>query len=239
MKKGILILLFLGFISSLNSQHYLDVQAGYSAINPTQWNRTISAYAFARPWLSDVQPNLKSGFCTSIAYSGVIAKGIFLSPTFSHQVFKSSAETQNSKTDIKIRWMSAGVGVDIYPREFGLDSVGHTFRPFLRVGGGASSLLPRVRFNDSLSTVDDELYKPIVWTYQFNVGIGSRFAINKFLDVTPMVSAAYYPSINLEDFRYALHGTSSPNLSDVQKLVNLQFMIAVSIRLGLPKEEKE
>ena len=230
----------LGAVSLLsNAQHYLDVQAGFSGINPTQWNRTISAYSFARPWLTNEQPNLKSGFNTSLAYSGVIAKGIFLSPTLSHQVFKSVAETAPSKTEIKIRWMSAGLFVDIYPREFGLDSVGHTFRPFVRVGGGASSILPRVRFNDSLATVDDEAYKPIVWTYQFNVGIGSRFAINKFLDVTPMISAAYYPTIDLEDFRYALHGTSSPNLSDVQRLVNLQFMLAISLRLGLPKEEKE
>jgi hypothetical protein len=239
MKKGLLILGTLCISILGNAQHYLDIQAGYSGVNPTQWNRTISAYSFARPWLTDVQPNIKTALNTSLAYSGVIAKGIFLTPSLSHQVFKSLAETVPSKTEIKIRWMSANLNIDIYPREFGLDSVGHTFRPFVRLGGGASSLLPRVRFNDSLSMVDDENYKPVIWSYQFNFGIGSRFAINNFLDISPIISAAYYPNINLEDFRYALHGTASPNLSDVQKLVNLQFMIAISIRLGLPKEEKD
>lgn len=237
--KRILILsfIFLSFIGK--SQHYLDVQVGYSGINPTQWNRTISAYSFARPWLTDIQPFLRSGFVSSIGYSGVIARGIFLSPTLSYQTFKSTAETAPSKTDIKVRWMSGNLFVDIYPREFALDSVGHSFRPFLRVGGGASALLPRVRLNDSLSIVDDEVYNPVVWSYQIVVGLGARFAINKFIDVTPMISAGYYPNINLEDFRYALHGTASPNLSDIQKLTNLQFLVAISIRLGLPKEEKE
>jgi len=237
--KRILILGFICLSSIGKSQHYLDVQVGYSGINPTQWNRTISAYSFARPWLTDTQPMLKSGFVSSIGYSGVIARGIFLSPTLSHQTFRSVAETAPSNTDIKVRWMSGNLFVDIYPREFGLDSVGHTFRPFVRVGGGASALLPRVRFNDSLATVNDEVYDPVVWSYQFVGGIGARIALNKFIDITPMISAGYYPTIDLEDFRFAIHGTSSPNLSDTQKLTNLQFLLAISVRLGLPKDDQD
>jgi hypothetical protein len=231
MKKIVSIILLL-FTFSAQGQRHLDVSSGYSFINPVDWNRTISAYNFARPWLDEKQPELHSAFSAGLNYSGVISKGLFLSPSLSHQMFKSKAENGNSKADIRFRWMSAELDLDIYPLEFGLDSVGFKIRPFVRVGGGASALLPRVLINDSLSIARGEVYDPIIWTYQFTAGLGCRFSISPTIDITPVFSTSYFPSIDLENFRYALHGTEYPDLTDITSVFRWQFTVALSIRLG-------
>lgn len=231
MKNLALIFLFIIPFSS-QGQRYLDIQTGYSFINPTEWNRTISAFNFARPWLDEKQPELHNSLNLGLSYSGVIGKGLFLSPSLSHQMFRSFSENGNSKTEISLRWMSAELALDIYPLEFGLDSVGFKIRPFIRVGGGASALLPRVYMNDSLSLAKGEDYNPIVWTYQFTTGIGCKFSISPSMDITPMITSSYFPSVDLENFRFALHGTEFPNLTDIEQIFRWQFSVALSIRLG-------
>ncbi|MEX1190054.1 MAG: hypothetical protein WED33_12410 [Bacteroidia bacterium] len=230
--KKLSLFIFILLVSSASAQRHLDFQAGYSYINPTEWNKTISAYNYARPWLEEKQPELHSSFRIGVGYSGVIGKGLFLSPSLSHQIFSSYAENGNSKADLRFRWMSAELALDIYPMEFGLDSVSFKIRPFVRIGGGASAILPRVFLNDSLSTARDEEYNPIVWTYQFSGGIGCRFAISNTIDLTPMITTSYFPSIDIENFRYALHGTEQPGLTDIDKFMNWRFTLSLSIRLG-------
>ena len=237
MKKYILLGFLLGSVS-VKSQNHLDIGLSYGYSNPTAWNRSISAYNFARPWLKQPLPLLHNTMATSLSFSGVIARGLFLSPTISHSKFNSRTENLPSKAAVQIRWMQAGVGLDIYPMEFGLDSVGYRIRPFVRLGGGATALMPRVYINDSLSTVDDEPYKPLVWSYYFNGGIGCRISITRIIDATPYVGINYFPSIDLEDFNYALHGTAVPNLTNVQKALNLQAGLSLSIRLGAKKEDE-
>jgi hypothetical protein len=121
--------------------------------------------------------------------------------------------------------------LDVYPREFQLDSVTYTIRPFVRIGGGASCLLPRVRINNELVNVDDETYKPIIWSYQLSAGVGCRIALTKRIDVSPVVLYHFMPNVNLEDFSYVLHGTQVPDLNDKQKISNLMAMISLSFRL--------
>lgn len=108
--------------------------------------------------------------------------------------------------------------LDMYPREFQLDTVSYTIRPFVRLGAGGSSILPRVQINNALVDVDDETYKPILWTYQLTAGLGCRIALTKRIDLLPVFLYHFSPNIFLEDFSYALHGTQVPDLNDTQKL---------------------
>ncbi len=239
MKKYLILLLISCFSKSAETQNYLHLTGGYSYINPTEWNKTIGAYNFARPWLSKELPALHSGFSSSLGFSGVIGQGLFITPEFNFTRYTTSASNDPASTVVKLNWVRGQIYLDLYPREFGVDSVAFSVRPFVRLGGGASALLPRVTINDSLATVDDENYDPIIWTYQFSAGIGCRFEVAKHIDLIPMILFHFQPAVHLEDFSYALHGTQIPALTDHQKLNNLQLLLTLSIRLGRNDEDSE
>jgi hypothetical protein len=239
MKKILLILLLSISLNQVQAQRYLHLSAGYSDIRPDEWNKTISAYNFARPWLKNELPALRSAMTYGIGYSGVIGKGLFLTPDISYSRYVSAVVNEPANTTVDIRWFRGQMYLDVYPREFKLDSVGHVVRPFFRLGGGASSLLPRVTINDSLTTVDDEPYTPVVWSHQFSAGIGCRFNVAKHIDIVPVIMYHYQPGILLEDFSYALHGTQLPGLIDKQKMGNIQFMLTFSVRLGREDDRSE
>ena len=236
MKNIILLTLFLIFSFSLRAQNYLNLYSGYGITAPKEQNKSIEAFSYARPWLLEKQPLLEKTFTIGLGYTGILAKGLFISPDFQYNISKSFVENTNFKTNIEMHWWRGNINLDIYPLEFGLDSVGFRFRPFVRVGGGASAILPRINFNDSLATVNDEDYTPHFWTYQFSGGIGCRIYLNRIIDIMPFVQYNYQPSADIEDFNLALHGTSVPSLSNVSKVSNLQFLLSVSFKLGRSKE---
>lgn len=232
MKKSLLYLfLFASILHQVNAQRHINLYAGLSYINPTNWNRTIDAYNFSRPWLNNSIPQIRSAKTWGFGTSGVIGKGFFLSPEFSFTRYQLSAINTPVSLAIDIKWMRGAMYLDMYPREFQLDSVTYTIRPFFRIGGGASCLLPRVRINNVLVNVDDETYKPIIWSYQLSVGVGCRIALTKRFDLSPVFMYHFSPNIFLEDFSYALHGTQVPDLNDRQKISNLMAMISLSFRL--------
>ena len=180
MKKTLLnLFLFAGILYQVNAQRHVNIYAGYSFINPQNWNRTIEAYNFSRPWLSNSIPQIRAAKSWGFGTSGVIGKGFFLSPEFSYSRYSSSSENPPVSVAIEVKWLRGSMYLDVYPREFQLDSVTYTIRPFFRVGGGASCLLPRVRINNELVNVDDETYKPIIWSYQLSAGVGCRIALTK------------------------------------------------------------
>jgi hypothetical protein len=232
MKKSLLnLFLFACIIHQVNAQRHINLYAGLSYINPTNWNRTIDAFNFSRPWLNNSLPQIRTAKTWGFGTSGVIGKGFFLSPEFSYSRYSSSSENPPVSVAIDVKWVRASMYLDVYPREFKLDSVAYTIRPFFRIGGGASCLLPRVRINNELVNVDDETYKPIIWSYQLSAGVGCRIALTKRIDVSPVVLYHFMPNVNLEDFSYVLHGTQVPDLNDKQKISNLMAMISLSFRL--------
>jgi hypothetical protein len=232
MKKTLLLFILLVMISQIiSAQRHITIYAGYSFINPQNWNRTIDAYNFSRPWLKNSIPQIRTAKTWDFGTSGVIGKGFFLSPEFSYSRYSSSSENPPVSVAIEVKWLRGSMYLDVYPREFMLDSVAYTIRPFFRVGGGASCLLPRVRINNELVNVDDETYKPIIWSYQLSAGVGCRIALTKRIDISPVVLYHFMPNVNLEDFSYALHGTQVPDLNDIQKISNLMAMISLSFRL--------
>ena len=232
MKKSLLVLILLvSIFQTISAQRHINIYAGYSFINPQNWNRTIDAYNFSRPWFKNPIPQIRTAKTWGFGTSGVIGKGFFLSPEFSYTRYSSSSENPPVSVAIDVKWLRGSMYLDVYPREFKLDSVAYTIRPFFRIGGGASCLLPRVRINNELVNVDDETYKPIIWSYQLSAGVGCRIALTKRIDISPVVLYHFMPNVNLEDFSYALHGTQVPDLNDIQKISNLMAMISLSFRL--------
>jgi hypothetical protein len=232
MKKTLLVfILLVSIFQTISAQRHINIYAGYSFINPQNWNRTIDAYNFSRPWLKNPIPQIRTAKTLGFGTSGVIGKGFFLSPEFSYSRYSSSSENPPISVAIDVKWLRGSMYLDVYPREFKLDSVAYTIRPFFRIGGGASCLLPRIQINNELVNVDEESYKPIIWSYQFSVGLGCRIALTKRIDISPVVLYHFMPNVNLEYFSYALHGTQVPNLSDEQKINNMMAMISLSFRL--------
>jgi hypothetical protein len=91
--------------------------------------------------------------------------------------------------------------------------------------------LPRVRINNELVNVDDETYKPIIWSYQLSAGVGCRIALTKRIDIVPVFIYNFTPNVNFKNFSYALHGTQVPNLDDNQKISNFIALLSLSLRL--------
>ncbi len=228
------VLLFSIFCSACiaRAQNHLDLRVGFSTMQAGEWNKTISAYNFARPWLSEKQPELQSAVDFGLGYSGVVGKGIFLTPELTYQRLQSEATTNSNRVLVQMRWFTAGLALDVYPMEFGLDTVSFGFRPFVRLGVGAASVLPRVFIGDSLAYSRNEIYDPIIWNVAFRAGLGSRIRITDFLDLTPSVMWNYFPKMNLEGFANALHGTLQPGLSDEDRIHQFVFSLALSFRVG-------
>ena len=93
MKRSLLnLFLFASILHQVHAQRHITVYAGYSFINPKNWNRTIDAYNFARPWLKNSIPQIRYAKTWGGGTSGVIGKGFFLSPEFSYSRYSSSSE---------------------------------------------------------------------------------------------------------------------------------------------------
>lgn len=237
--RSLLAIIFWGFSFSLPmfAQNYFDISGGIQSIQQSAWNETIQTYNFNRVWLKEKMPDLRNSSNVGIGYSGVLASGLFFSPSVTFSSFKSSAENGSYRSLVRLRWISAPLCFDIFPLEFGLDSISANVRPFLRVGGGASLLMPRVLINDSLTTVDDELYQPMVWPFFYTAGVGVRYNLNRSIGFLFTAMYLHYPSIELEDFSYALNGNNLVGLTNETSVQSMTYQLSVCLRLNGPKPE--
>jgi hypothetical protein len=237
--RSLLAIIFWGFSFSLPmfAQNYFDISGGIQSIQQSAWNETIQTYNFNRVWLKEKMPDLRNSSNVGIGYSGVLASGLFFSPSVTFSSFKSSAENGSYRSLVRLRWISAPLCFDIFPLEFGLDSISANVRPFLRVGGGASLLMPRVLINDSLTTVDDELYQPMVWPFFYTAGLGVRYNLNRSIGFLFTAMYLHYPSIELEDFSYALNGNNLVGLTNETSVQSMTYQLSVCLRLNGPKPE--
>lgn len=236
------IFLLAGILSGsllLNGQNYLNLYVGHSYNMAKEWHRTVEAFNYARPWLNEELSSLRNGLSTGVGFTGILRKALFISPELQYNRFSTAADNSSFSTAVKLHWFRGQLNFDIYPREFKLDTVPFRVRPFVRIGGGASALLPRIRFNDSLATVNDQLYDPYVWTYHFTGGIGCRFSLNSSIDLMPVLLFNYHPFIVLEDFNLALHGTSVPGLRNDAPVSHFQALFSIAFRVGRKKDPGE
>jgi hypothetical protein len=238
MRKLFCIIFFCCSFSLENfAQNYFDISGGIQSIQQSAWNETIQTYNFNRVWLKEKMPDLRNSANVGIGYSGVLASGLFFSPSVTYSSFKSSAENGNFRSFVRLRWISAPLCLDVFPLEFGKDSISASVRPFLRVGGGASLLMPRVLINDSLTTVDDELYQPMVWPFFYTAGVGVRYNLNRSIGFLFTAMYLRYPSIELEDFSYALNGNNLVGLTNETSVQSMTYQFSVCLRLNGPKPE--
>jgi hypothetical protein len=238
-KLRTIVFLSIFFSGNLISQNYFDVSGGMQTLQQTEWNKTIQTYNFNRIWLKEQMPDLRNASNVSIGYSGVLASGLFFSPSLSFSSFRSSATNGEYRSMVRLRWLSVPLCLDIFPLEFGKDSVSSSVRPFLRVGGGASLLMPRVLINDELVTVGDELYQPLVWPFFYTAGLGIRYNLNRSIGILFTAMYLNYPNIDLEDFSYALNGNNLVGLKNETSVQSMTFQLSCSFRLNGPKTDTE
>lgn len=237
--RSLLAIIFWAFSFSVPmfAQNYFDISGGIQSIQQSVWNETIQTYNFNRVWLKEKMPDLRNASNVGIGYSGILASGLFFSPTLTFSSFKSYSENGNYSSFVRIRWISAPLCFDIFPLEFGKDTISASLRPFLRVGGGASLLMPRVLINDSLTTVDDELYQPMVWPFFYTAGLGVRYNLNRSIGFLFTAMYLRYPSIELEDFSYALNGNNLVDLTNTTSVHSMTYQLSICLRLNGPKSD--
>jgi hypothetical protein len=237
MKQTVIILLAICLTkgSKVNAQNYINLGAGLSDINVKEWNKSIDAFNYARPWLNTPLNNLRSGQLYQASLTAILGKAFFVSPQLAYMQIARSASTGSFATKLNIRRFSGGLNFDIYPREFGLDTVYFEVRPFVRLGGAASAFLPRIRFNDERATVNDQVYEPIIWTYQVHAGLGCRFSLSRWFDIMPVIQLNYFPNVQLENFSQALHGTNVPGLNNNARLLKTEATVFFCFRIGQNK----
>jgi len=237
MKQTILIISFLLAGLGAKSQNYFHVYGGYSNIKADEWNRSIKAFNYARPWLADQLRPLNSGLTAGMGFSGAITRGFFLGPELQYSRFKSEASNDPFSAMVRLNVYRGTMNADVYPLEFDVDSVEATIRPFLRIGAGASLFMPKVALSDSVVNVGNEVYNPLVWTFHYNVGVGCKFLLSNRIELMPMVLYTRNPTVDLDNFNIAVHGTTIPQLSNINSVNNWQFMVGISIKIKKADDE--
>lgn len=226
MRLLFLTLLLLSFYCA-HAQHYTDLRIGVSYLNAASWNETIRTYNDSRFWHENDVPELNAAISYGLGYSGVVGKGFFLSPSV--QYSKYAAETPADK--INLHWVELEVACDIFPLEFGLDSVHFKLRPFLRLGYAGSILLTRIRLADGNATIDGEPYEPYNWPYIFHAALGMRYQPSSVLGFFLLFDARYAPNASINDFRTAVLGSNYLNSSDQNNVRILGIQSGITFRI--------
>lgn len=230
-------LLLLMLHAGMQAQNYINIGSGLTDTRIGAWNKSIEAYNFARPWLDKELPTMGLSSNYHAGFTAILARALFISPDVSYHRTVAQAINEDFKTSLRVHRFSGGINFDIFPMEFGLDTVSFIIRPFVRLGGGGSAFLPRVKFNDAITTVNDEAYKPIVWTYQFNFGLGCRFSLSSWFDVMPVIQLGYFPNVELKNFAQALHGTAVPELENKAGILRPEASIYLCFRMRKQKSD--
>ena len=211
----------------VSAQKYTDLRVGFSQLNASAWNETIRTYNESRFWQANKLPELKNAFTYGLGYSGVAGKGLFLSPSIQYSKFTS----QTLANKIDLHWVELELACDIFPLEFGMDSVHYRVRPFLRLGYAGSMLLTRVKLADGAAGIDGELYEPYNWPYIFHAALGLRYQPTLVVGFFMIFDARFAPNARINDFRTALLGSNYLNSSDQNTVRMLGIQSGITFRV--------
>lgn len=239
MKIRILVSCLLLGASLLNAQNHWDFLGGIQTMNAKAWNRTIQAYNFSRVWQSEPMPEIRSSITAGIGFNGVLLRGVYISPQLQYGSFRSSSEQESVNTLLRLRWASGIVAFDLFPLEFGLDTVRYRFRPFIRLGAGASLVMPRYLQNDSLVSVNGAVWQPMVWPFFAHAGLGLRVSLNHSLGLVLLASHHFFPEVVLPDYSIAINGNALPDLNDADRIHQWNVQLGLSLRLHPTEEDEE
>lgn len=240
MKNASLILLvFITWISSSTAQNNWDFQAGRSVLNQRPWNQTIQTYNLSRFWLNEPLPEIQSGWQGGIGFNGVLLKGVYISPQLQYSSLRSVAENPNLNMLLRLRWINGTIAFDLFPLEFKLDTVRYKVRPFIRFGGGASLVMPRILQNDSLVRVGGEYWQPMIWPFYYHIGLGVRLGLSRSVGLVLTATNSLFPTVNLRDFSTALNGNALVGLQNEARVNFWNFHLGLSLRLHPTEEDEE
>jgi hypothetical protein len=211
----------------VSAQKYTDLRVGFSQLNASAWNESIRTYNESRFWQENKLPELKSAFTYGLGYSGVVGKGLFLSPSVQYSNFTS----QTLADQIDLHWVELEFALDIFPLEFRMDSVHYRFRPFMRLGYAGSMLLTRIKLADGNAGIDGESYEPYNWPYILHAGLGLRYQPSSVLGFFLLLDARYIPNARINDFRTALLGSNYLNSSDQNTVRMLGIQSGITFRV--------
>jgi hypothetical protein len=224
-------LLFLTLLSLAfhwaNSQKYTDLRVGLSYLNAASWNETIRTYNDSRFWQENDLPELKGTFAYGLGFSGVAGKGLFLSPSIQYSKFTSQTPTDK----IDLHWVELELACDIFPLEFGMDSVHFRLRPFVRLGYAGSMLLTRIRLADGNASIDGEPYEPYNWPYILHAALGLRYQPTSVVGFFLLLDARFAPNARINEFRTALLGSNYLNSSDQNNVRILGIQSGITFRI--------
>jgi hypothetical protein len=213
-------MLLCAFALQIKAQNYWDIayQSGRSTY--TNWNQSISYFNESRFWQEKPLSPLEWSRGASVCYSGVLGRGLFISPQLAYADLKS----EGTAAQITFRNYSAQVGFDVYPLEFKLDSVAYLLRPFIRLSGGGDLYRPNISMANTTAMYMDEPYKPYCWTYRLESSLGLRLRITEMLGMH-FVGGYRFSKVLMDNFHRALNGVTTSTLSDAEKL-NIFFIQA-------------
>jgi hypothetical protein len=221
-----LVFLTLTLASQIKAQNYWDLAFQSSQSAYTNWNHSIRYFNESRFWQEKSLAPLEWSRGGSVCYSGVLGKGLFISPQLSYAHLKS----EGTAAQITLRNYSAQVGIDVYPLEFKLDSVAFIVRPFFRFAGGGDLYRPTITLINAPATYMDQPYKPYCWTYRFESSLGLRARITDVLGIH-VLGGYRFSKVSLENFHAALNGTTSSTLSDTDKINTFVIQTGITWRL--------
>jgi hypothetical protein len=225
--RQIHIFLLLFSVIAADAQNYIDLRAGFSSMQADAWNQTIQTYNETRFFNESKLPNLRLGHNLGLGFSGVLGKGVFISPSLQYREYS----TESNLNKIDLHWFDLGLACDIYPLEFGLDSVAFILRPFFRIGFAGTMLLTRIDLADGPASVDGEPYAPYNWPYLLQSGIGLRYQPWNVLGFFLLLDGNYSPNASITDFRRALLGSLYAYSGDNNRVLQFGLQGGITFRI--------
>lgn len=208
-----------------STHQQLGLFAGYNYLNAPEWNKMISAYNFARPYLQNKMPSLTHGFTIGAYYSMPVHLGINLNPEFLVSRYRASADNFGEKFTIGSMQYSLVANVRMYV--FNLKKHhGHHVKDNIFVDLAPSFTLfsTTVRQGDDRALLSSgEEFKSNVLSVDMRVGLGYDIHISNTLTFTPNIRFNWYPKLEIKNMNEAVTGSDVPDLSNKSQLFNLQI----------------
>lgn len=216
MKKisSIFIILFMLMNNAFSQKLHVDLS--YKYIFANQWDKAIQMYNFSRPFLSEPQPLLVHGVCTSVSMlfhsQNKLQHGIGISHTFCRSV----AENENLDNTLNLHLLNLAyvLHYTYAGQEQGLYSE-------LAVGATGSGLFRRV--NGEALESDDTSMKAFGIGADLCLKTGYRFQVSKKLSIAPFAALGCTPYLYAPKSESVINQTQGLSSKDHTSLWSAQI----------------
>lgn len=208
-----LLMLLAPAVQAQMKTHRIGLIGGYSYMYPKEWDKIVQTYNWARPWLSNKQPLLASGFTAGIVYAYDATKGFRFTQELKFSKYTSIAANDNYNLSLTTNFARYSIGFEVYPFIIANNNVEPWKRYFfIGLSPGASFMWGGMKFNEEVLELDREPYRPLNITPTIGAYTGYKFDVNHKFSIIPVIGMTFLPIARMKDFDIALHGTSLPEL---------------------------